>query len=55
MPQARHVERQPLYTWKSKYGGMDVSDAKILKSLEEENDKLKKLELCAKVGDGVNG
>jgi putative transposase len=32
-----------LYTWKSKYGGMDVSDAKKLKSLEEENGKLKRL------------
>jgi putative transposase len=31
------------YTWKSKYGGMDVSDAKKLKSLEDENGKLKKL------------
>lgn len=32
-----------LYTWKSKYGGMDVSDAKKSKSLEEENGKLKRL------------
>ena len=32
-----------LYTWKSKYGGMEVSDAKKLKSLEEENGKLKRL------------
>ena len=31
------------YTWRSKYGGMEVSDAKRLKSLEEENAKLKKL------------
>jgi putative transposase len=31
------------YTWKSKYGGMDVSDAKKLKSFEEENGKLKRL------------
>jgi putative transposase len=31
------------YTWKSKYGGMDVSDAKKLKSLEDENGKLKRL------------
>jgi type I restriction enzyme R subunit len=29
------------YAWKSKYGGMDVSDAKRLKALEEENAKLK--------------
>jgi putative transposase len=31
------------YTWRSKYGGMDVSKAKRLKSLEEENTRLKKL------------
>lgn len=31
------------YKWRSKYGGMEVSDAKKLKSLEEENRKLKKL------------
>ena len=31
------------YTWRSKYGGMEVSDAKKLKALDEENRKLKKL------------
>ena len=31
------------YKWRSKYGGMDVSDAKRLKELESENGKLKKL------------
>ena len=31
------------YTWRSKYGGMEVSDARKLKALEEENRKLKKL------------
>jgi putative transposase len=31
------------YKYKSKYGGMDVSDAKKLKALESENAKLKKL------------
>lgn len=31
------------YTWRKKYGGMDVSDARRLKALEEENAKLKKL------------
>ena len=31
------------YNWRSKYGGMDVSDAKRLKALEAENAKLKKL------------
>ena len=31
------------YNWRSKYGGMEVSEAKRLKALEEENRKLKKL------------
>lgn len=31
------------YKWRSKYGGMDVSDAKRLKQLEDENRRLKKL------------
>jgi putative transposase len=31
------------YLWRSKFGGMDVSDAKRLKALESENAKLKKL------------
>jgi putative transposase len=31
------------YLWRSKYGGMDVSDAKRLKALETENSRLKKL------------
>lgn len=31
------------YLWRGKYGGMDVSDARRLKSLETENARLKKL------------
>ena len=31
------------YKWRAKYGGMDVSDARKLKVLEEENAKLKRL------------
>lgn len=31
------------YNWRSRYGGMEVSEAKRLKQLEEENAKLKKL------------
>ena len=31
------------YNWRSKYGGMEVSEAKRLKALEDENRKLKKL------------
>lgn len=37
------VTDQTLYNWKSKYGGMDVSDAKRLRSLEDENRRLKQL------------
>lgn len=32
-----------LYRWKNKYGGMEISDAKRLKSLEDENRRLKRL------------
>jgi len=31
------------YKWKAKYGGLDVSDARRLKALEDENARLKKL------------
>ena len=31
------------YTWRSKFGGMDVSDAKRLRAMEQENARLKKL------------
>ena len=37
------VSEATLYNWKAKYGGMEVSDAKRLKALEEENARLKKL------------
>jgi putative transposase len=37
------ISEATLYNWKAKYGGMDVSDAKRLRSLEDENRKLKKL------------
>jgi putative transposase len=40
----RHgVSSATFYAWKAKYGGMDVSDAKRLKALQEENGKLKRL------------
>ncbi len=40
----RHgVSDATFYKWRSKYGGMEVSDAKKLKTLEAENAKLKKL------------
>ena len=31
------------YRWKAKYGGLDVSDAKRLRQLEQENGRLKRL------------
>jgi putative transposase len=37
------VSEATIYTWKSKYGGMDVSEAQQLKSLEDENRRLKQL------------
>jgi putative transposase len=37
------VSNATFYKWRSKYGGMEVSDARKLKALEEENRKLKKL------------
>jgi putative transposase len=37
------MSEQSFYRWKSKYGGMEVSEAKRLKDLEAENAKLKKL------------
>ena len=37
------VSEATLYNWKAKYGGMDVSEAKRLKQLEDENVRLKKL------------
>jgi putative transposase len=37
------VSEQTLYNWKAKYGGMDVNDARRLRSLEEENRRLKQI------------
>ena len=37
------VSNASIYKWKAKYGGMDVSEARRLKALEDENAKLKKL------------
>jgi putative transposase len=37
------VVENTLYRWKSKYGGMEVSEAKRLRELESENAKLKRL------------
>jgi putative transposase len=41
-PCRRHgITRACFYRWKSKYGGMDVSEARRLRALEEENRQLK--------------
>jgi putative transposase len=37
------VSGATFYKWKAKFGGLDVSDARRLKALEDENGKLKKL------------
>jgi len=37
------ISEATFYNWKSKYGGMEVSEARRLKVLEDENRKLKKL------------
>ncbi len=40
----RHgISDATFYKWKAKYGGMEVSDAKRLRGLEDENRRLKKL------------
>ena len=37
------ISTATIYTWKSKYGGLEVSDAQKLKGLEDENRRLKHL------------
>ncbi len=37
------ISEATYYRWKSKYGGMEVSEAKRLRALEEENRRLKQL------------
>ncbi len=37
------VSTATFYKWKAKYGGLELSDARRLKSLEEENRKLKRI------------
>ena len=37
------VSKHTIYAWKSKYGGMEVSEAQEVKQLREENARLKKL------------
>ena len=37
------VSDASIYKWKARFGGMDVSEAKLLKALEDENAKLKRM------------
>ena len=37
------ISEATFYSWKSKFGGLDISEAKRLKALEAENTKLKRL------------
>ena len=37
------VSSTTFYKWKAKFGGMDISDARRLKALEDENAKLKRM------------
>ena len=37
------IGSSPFYKWRSKYGGMEASDVKRLKELEEENRRLKQM------------
>ncbi len=60
------ISEATFYNWKSKYGGLEVSEAKRLRALESENAKLKKLlaeahldnaalkDLLTKNGDAVS-
>ena len=39
----RGISEATFYDWKAKYGGMEVSDVRKMKELEEENSKLKRI------------
>lgn len=47
------ISRNTFYKWKAKFGGMDVSDARKLKTLESENARLKKLLADAMLDNSV--
>jgi len=40
---SHNISEATFYTWRRKYGGMEVKEAKRLKDLEKENNELKKL------------
>ena len=43
LSRAHGISQGTLYNWKKKYGGMEASDLKRLKELEEENHRLKRM------------
>ena len=47
------ISQNTFYKWKAKFGGMDVSDARKLKTLESENARLKKLLADAMLDNSV--
>ena len=47
------ISSATLYAWKAKYGGMDVSQARKLKVLEDENGRLKRLLADAMLDNAV--
>jgi len=47
------ISEATFYKYKAKFGGMDVSDARTLKALEDENAKLKKLLAEAMLGNAM--
>jgi putative transposase len=50
----RHgISDATFYKWKAKYGGLEVSEARRLKSLEDENRRLKKLLAEAMLDNGA--
>ena len=50
----RHgISSATFYKWKSKFGGLEVSDARRLRTLEQENSRLKKLLAEAMVDNAV--
>ena len=53
MPAARDQLGRVSHAWKAKFGGMDVSEAKRPKALEDENAKLKRLLADAMLDNSV--
>jgi putative transposase len=47
------VSAATFYTWKAKFGGLDVSEARRLRQLEDENTRLKKLLADAMLDNAV--